>query len=273
MESDRAGYALGHSEREMGRLSAQAGVAEPFTRRLLQQAGLSPGMRVLDVGSGSGDVAFLCASLVGPAGEVFGMDTVPAAVETARERGRNAGFGNLTFAVGDAAEMPFERPFDAVVGRLVLMHQHDPAAMLRKLSRLLRAGGIIAFQEYDVSGGRSFPLSPAYEQCLEWAKAVFAATGTDWQMGPKLYATFVKAGLPPPAMSLDAAVGAGVDNPVASIMSEVIRSLLPALVKCGIATEAQVGIDSLRDRMQQEILAADGVLISPSLIGAWTKLQ
>jgi protein-L-isoaspartate O-methyltransferase len=69
-----ASYGLGHSERELGRLSAQARIFEPFTRRMLEQAGVSQGMRVLDVGSGTGDVAFLCASLVGPAGEVIGMD-------------------------------------------------------------------------------------------------------------------------------------------------------------------------------------------------------
>ena len=55
-----AGYALGHSQREIGRLSVQARMFEPFTRRMLQQAGVSQGMRVLDVGSGAGDVAF-CA--------------------------------------------------------------------------------------------------------------------------------------------------------------------------------------------------------------------
>src|SRR5215813_10796919 len=95
-----AAYALGHSAREMERLSTQARVFEPFTLRMLQQAGVSQGMRVLDVGSGAGDVAFLCASLVGPMGEVIGIDKAPTAVETAQERARNAGVGNVTFAVG-----------------------------------------------------------------------------------------------------------------------------------------------------------------------------
>ena len=54
-------YALGHSEQELDRLSRQAEIFEPFTRQLLQQAGISRGMRVLDVGCGSGDVTFLAS--------------------------------------------------------------------------------------------------------------------------------------------------------------------------------------------------------------------
>jgi SAM-dependent methyltransferase len=268
-----AGYALGHSERELRRLSAQATIFEPFTRRMLQRAGVSQGMRVLDVGSGTGDVAILGASLVGPKGEVIGMDKAPSAVETAQERARSTGLKNVSFAVGDAGEMPFEKPFDAVVGRLVLMHQPDPVGMLRKLSRLLRRGGIIAFQEFDISGARSFPQSQTFEQCLKWITAAFAATGTDTRMGVKLYSAFVGAGVPAPSMSLDAGIWGGEDNPAVTLVTDVIRSLLPVLEKSGIATEAQVEITSLQERIQREIEVAGGVAISPSLIGAWAKLH
>jgi ubiquinone/menaquinone biosynthesis C-methylase UbiE len=265
-----ASYGLGHSKRELGRLSAQARIFEPFTRRMLEQAGVSQGMRVLDVGSGTGDVAFLCASLVGPVGEVIGMDRAPAAVETARARA--AALENVSFALGDPGDMSCEKPFDAVVGRLVLMHQSDPVAMLRTLSRLLGRGGIIAFQEFDLSGARSFPPLQTFDQCMEWIREAFARTGTDARMGAKLYSAFIAAGLPAPSLSLDAGIWGGDDNPAAMMVAEVIHSLLPVLEKFGIAAEAQVEIGSLRERVQNEILAGGGVAIAPSLIGAWTKL-
>src|SRR5258708_37784578 len=80
-------YLLGHSERELDRLQAQARLIDPVTRRFFHDAGVGPGMRVLDVGSGAGDVAFLVADLVGDSGEVVGADRVAAALGSAPTRG------------------------------------------------------------------------------------------------------------------------------------------------------------------------------------------
>src|SRR5690242_8264920 len=79
-------YALGHSDWELKRLSIQARLTNPITRRFFLDAGLAPGMRILDVGSGAGDVAFLAAEIVGTAGEVIGTDRSATALVTARER-------------------------------------------------------------------------------------------------------------------------------------------------------------------------------------------
>jgi ubiquinone/menaquinone biosynthesis C-methylase UbiE len=63
-------YVLGHSDWELDRLRVQARLIDPITRRFFLDAGIVPGMRVLDVGSGAGDTAFLAAELVGARGEV-----------------------------------------------------------------------------------------------------------------------------------------------------------------------------------------------------------
>jgi hypothetical protein len=65
---DNPAYALGHSDEELERLRVQSRFVEPITRQFFQEAGISAGMRVLDVGSGAGDVAFLTADLVGETG-------------------------------------------------------------------------------------------------------------------------------------------------------------------------------------------------------------
>ena len=67
LPSDPAGsYALGRSDAETRRLILQHQLYGPFTRQFLTAAGITAGMKVLDVGSGAGDVALLLADLVGP---------------------------------------------------------------------------------------------------------------------------------------------------------------------------------------------------------------
>ena len=81
------GYILGHSAQELARLNAQARLVEPITRRFFQEAGIGAGMRVLDVGSGAGDVALLAAELVGSSGTVVGVDPLPGGGNDRRDKG------------------------------------------------------------------------------------------------------------------------------------------------------------------------------------------
>src|SRR4051812_37593575 len=79
-------YVLGNTNTEHERLTRQARSLEPYTERLFRDAGLGGGQRVLDVGSGVGDVALLAASLVGETGDVVGVDRDAAALAKARSR-------------------------------------------------------------------------------------------------------------------------------------------------------------------------------------------
>jgi ubiquinone/menaquinone biosynthesis C-methylase UbiE len=90
-------YALGHSDAELKRLATQARLIDPITRRFLVSAGIGEGMRVLDVGSGAGDVAMLVADLVGPKGEVVGTDPARTAIDAAERRVRTHGLANVAF--------------------------------------------------------------------------------------------------------------------------------------------------------------------------------
>ena len=98
--SGHGGYALGHSDRELDRLSAQARLIDPITRQFFREAGIAPGMRVLDVGSGAGDVAFLLAELVGDSGDVVGVDRAPGALAVARARADADSRRNVSFLRG-----------------------------------------------------------------------------------------------------------------------------------------------------------------------------
>src|SRR5262245_9077849 len=122
-------YALSRAPAETRRLQVQAHILNPSTQRLFEQAGITTGMKVLDVGSGAGDVALLLADRVGPRGSVVGVDIDPTVLETARARVGAAGLGNVSFLVGDIATLPLETEFDAIVGRLIFVHLRSPAAV------------------------------------------------------------------------------------------------------------------------------------------------
>jgi len=266
-------YALGHSEQELQRLSRQGQALGPFTRQLFEEAGIGRGMRVLDVGCGSGDVAFLAADLVGPSGKVVGVDRERRAVDWANARATSQGITNVNFVEGDPAEMEFDQKFDAMVGRLVLMYYRDPVSALRKLSRHVRPKGLIVFQEMDMANARSLPVAPLFERSVTWIKQTLNATGARTQSGLELYPVFVEAALPGPSMRIDAWIGGGPQCPAYEILADVVKSLLPVMEKLNIANAMEIEISSLAQRMRDEVVALKGVVVSVGFVGAWSRKQ
>ncbi|MBD0274690.1 MAG: methyltransferase domain-containing protein [Acetobacteraceae bacterium] len=115
-------------------------VSREFVPTLLRAARLAPGMRVLDIATGTGNVAEAALAVVGPTGRVAAADLSPAMLERARER--LGGRANLSFSVEDGQALGFrDRGFDAVLCGLALMHFPDPAKGLAELRRVLREGG------------------------------------------------------------------------------------------------------------------------------------
>lgn len=266
-------YALGHSPDELKRLATQARLMEPFTRTIFEQAGIKAGMRVLDVGSGPGDVAFLLRELAGPDGHVTGADRSSEALSKARERAAELGYSNVTFVQGDPTELSFDEPFDALAGRFVLMYYPDPVDALRRLLRHIRPGGIVAFQETG-GGGRSYPTVPLFERLFELNGQAHKLAGADGQMGLKLYPTFIAAGLPAPSQQVNGGIIGSQDanlDGLTSFLAQSLRSMLPTIIKHGLATAEEIDIDTYAGRMSRDLRAAGGVWLSPVFIGAWAK--
>src|SRR5262245_58518228 len=154
-------------------------------------------MRVLDLGSGAGDVALLVGELVGPTGSVLGLDRSPQSVARASERARAAGAAHVRFAVADLHHVVEPGPFDAIVGRFVLMYFRDPCAVLRRLVRLLRPEGAVAFVEL-LLGSRCVPPIPETDEAFRWVYETIERAGIAVDVGPRLWQVFQAAGLPVP---------------------------------------------------------------------------
>ncbi len=136
---------------ERRRLALQATVLNPLTDGFLRRAGISAGMHVLELGCGIGEVSLIAARLAGPHGRVHSIDIDAASLEIARGRVRSAGHEHVTFEQLNVIDHVPTRPYDAVIGRHILIHTEDALAVLKKAVGIVHAGGVIAFQEFDTS--------------------------------------------------------------------------------------------------------------------------
>lgn len=265
-------YILGRTDAETRRLILQHQIFGPLTRRFFHAAGIGAGMKVLDVGSGAGDVALLVAEMVGPRGRVVGVDMNAAILETARSRAEAAGWSNVEFHGGDVTQLALDADFDAVVGRWVLMHMPDPTAALRHLVTRLKVGGIVAFHENDFTYPPTFlPPTELAAQINRWFVPPPGSPGPETRMGTKLLQCYLDAGLPVPEFLVEAAVGGGPDWPGFEYAVETFRSLMPALQKLRGLDPAEVGIDTLAQRMRDDVVSRHGIQMLPIMFGAWAR--
>ena len=269
MGNPEPGYQLGSDAAELKRLDLQGRVLAPATRNILTTAGVGRGMRVLDLGSGAGDVAFVATELVGPAGEVVGVDQSSDSVSRATGRAAERGLSNVRFVVGDIHDRAADGPFDAIIGRLVLMYVPDPAAVLRTQAALLRPGGVVAPIEFDLDSARALPPTPLITQALSWLREAFTAAGIDPALGPRLWTTLLDAGLRPQGM-LGVQPHFGSDDPDgAAILAGIVRTALPLIERGGVATAAEVGAETLQQRIAEELAITPAVFAHPILMSAW----
>ena len=268
-----ANYTLGRTSHETNRLIEQSRIYGESTRRLCEQAGIAEGMRVLEIGSGAGDVALMLVELVGETGHVVGVDINPTILESARQRVLDLGMDNIEFRAGDAREIEFDEKFDAIVGRFVLMYMSDPSAALIQLISHLKPEGIVAFQEpeYTLYPAFRHPDTPLINQLISWILDVFQHSGAHLNAGLGLYQIFIDAGLPAPEMHLQSPIGAEGKWAGYRYMATIFESLLPLIEQYSLATSEQVDVATLSERLRKEVLNAKRPFYLPLHVTAHTN--
>jgi ubiquinone/menaquinone biosynthesis C-methylase UbiE len=259
-------YFVADRAAEDERLLAQSRLIDPATRRLLESAGLAPGMRVLDLGSGAGNVARLAAELVGPDGAVVGVEKDPEAVALAR---RHTAAPNVEFRVGDAQTLHgIEGGFDAVTGRLILLHLPDAVAALRTAAARVRPGGLVIMHECDLSYRWASPQPTLWTQARAWVLEAAEKAGIGIRLGPALYSLYREAGLPGPQLLVEAVAEGGPAAP-AWAWANIVSAMIPLMEQFGVATRTEVDPATLAERLLAEITDCDGCVICPPFTGAW----
>ncbi len=265
-------YLLGHADSETRRLMLQARLYDGHTEHALRMAGLRPGMRVLDVGCGAGDMSFLAARLVGPTGRVLGVDASGDVVELARSRAEELGISTVRFEQSTIDDIDLDEPVDAVIGRLILLYLPDPIDTLHDLAELVRPGGLIAFSEYNAPAAGPVPETPLCRAVTDATINTYIGMGADPASGANLHQRFRRAGLGSPRMTLGAPVAGADDIEALTWLAETWRSVFPAAQRLGVAGDELADLDTLLPRVQEELAAAQAVFMLPPLITAWARV-
>jgi ubiquinone/menaquinone biosynthesis C-methylase UbiE len=266
-KEDRSTYVMGATEHERRRLALQGSILNSLTDRFLRQAGLCEGMRVLDLGCGIGDVSLIAARIVGPRGSVTGLDADNAALDTARARAGEEGLSQINFEQTAFETYTADRQYDAVVGRHILIHSPDPLGWIRKIRSLLRNAGIAAFQEYDLSYfPRMEPELPLFHRLSKCLVELFGRAVAYPNTGARLYHWMQVAEFCNTRSNAECLMGGGMESMYYEWFAETIRSVAPPLESLGIASIAELDLQTLAARLRDEAVSRNGCLTTPLIV-------
>jgi SAM-dependent methyltransferase len=213
-----------HLVGEGGRLALMSRLLDPMHRRHLEELGVRPGDRALEVGCGNGTIAAWLAERVGPSGHAVAVDLDLSLIDVRAE--------NLELRQGDIVAGPVEPGgFDLVTARAVLHHVTDVEAAIRNLAASVAPGGAILLIEPDflpVSVAEPPEVRAFWDGWLAWSRDL----GIDYHLGRTLAPRLAAAGLEQIGGTAETAVYGG-GSPWAAYWRQTVVELRDGLVSSG----------------------------------------
>ncbi len=231
-------YVIGGGVEGRERLRILSRVMQPATLACLAQAGMKEAMACLEIGCGGGDVAFDMARMTGPLGRVVATDIDETKLDLGRREAAGLQLNSVEFRVGDITESTFAAEFDLVHARFVLTHLADPAKALGNMRGALRPGGVVVVEDIDFRGHFSYPESAALARYVELYSEVVRQKGADPNIGPRVPSLLTDAGFKNVQMRV--VQPAGMADEVKLMTPITMRSIGPAVIAGGLASEAEV---------------------------------
>jgi ubiquinone/menaquinone biosynthesis C-methylase UbiE len=255
-------YVLDVGESGAARLRLLDQVYGPSTRRMLLDAGLSEGSRVLDLGSGIGTVSCWLASQVGVTGKVIAGDVNPDQLVVAKWHCAKCNHPPIEYVEVNAYDTGFVScSFDIVHMRLLLCHLTDPLRVLAEAYRLLKPGGALVCQDLKVSSISCFPESSAYTRWVQLCLATGARLGVDYDFGVRLPAAATEVGFRSIQIHLEQP--AYLRGPEKRLQEHAFAEMVPVVARTGVATEDELKrlLKEMRETAEDErVLIAQACL-------------
>ena len=235
--ADASHYIIRGGDPGARRLHVLARAYFPGTLALLDRVGISPGMRVLDLGCGTGEVTLELARRVGREGRVVGIDMDERVLSHARSSTPVAGTA-VEWRVGRAEDLEEQDAYDLVYARFVMSHLADPAAVLLRIGKALRRGGKVVLEDIDITAHAHWPESAAFRRYIEIYSATAQAHGANSSIGPRLPALLIDAGFNDVSVAISMPVFR--DGEKKTIARITLENIAEAAIASGLTSQAEV---------------------------------
>jgi SAM-dependent methyltransferase len=249
------------------RLRLLAEVMGPSTRALLARLDLPAGSTCLDIGCGGGDVSFELARIIGPDGQVVGVDLDETKLALARREGRERNLSNIDFQVWDVTAWAPTQKFDVVYARFLLTHLPDPAALIASVRPHICPGGLFIVEDIDFRGHFAEPECRALARSVEFYCNTVKNRGADPNIGPRLPGLLRNAGFNDVQMGL--VHPAALEGGIKLLICVTLENIAEAVLQDGLASveELRTTIDELYEFARNP----HTVLGGPRVFQAWGR--
>jgi SAM-dependent methyltransferase len=262
-------YPLGGTQTELQRLLAQAEVYEPDSNWLLDQSGIQPGWRAVDVGCGPIGILNLLSQRVGQHGSVVGLEREPRFVEMARAEIAKRGLSNVRVVQADALNTGLEKnAYDLVHERLVLVNVSARDAFLTEMVSLLRPGGSLVLADVDNVSWLCQPPHPSWDVLLNAFHTVFHAGGGDGFIGRRLPALLRGAGVQDVQVKVTVATPKRGDYRRTHLIS-LIDSVRDKVIASGLLDVAE--LDQHREALLRHLNDPATTVIDKLFVQSWGR--
>ena len=188
---DFASYTLLVGRHDEERLAISDEIYGPSTRAFLMSSGLRPGMRILDVGCGPGNISCWLAEQVGLEGSVVGVDISDESLSVAAIKASEKNITNIQFIQSTVDNLDeIEGSFDMVFCRFLLIHLTDPKRALLSMASKLKENGILCCEEPTTYTHSCYPTNRFFDKANLLTQQLGNKKGVDYNFGEKIFSLF-----------------------------------------------------------------------------------
>jgi SAM-dependent methyltransferase len=261
-------YVLATGSAAATRLDLLDQIFGPASRELLTRVSLSSASRVADIGCDTGHMALWMAEQMPARGTVAAVDISSEQLAIASEQARAAGLHNISFHQAPAGETQLPRgSFDLVYSRFLMCHLTQPAIALREMWGLLKLGGALVCEDFEMSAVGTRPPTGPYARLIEISCAIDRQRGVDSDIGAKLHRLFLESGCPHPEIAVHQP--AFWRGPEKIFWKLTLREVQSAVVDLGIASAE--AIDSICREMERIAEYESVLVLLARVYQAWCR--